>query len=312
MRFYRRSKKGAYHCAMKLEKGGRLFRFSTRETDLIKAQMKALDLVKELKNKDKVEKISALPIWKEDLLKFKRSRPDLDLKVICDEYVKGFSLEDYQEFKDRIIERFNSNSTINKKLLVFQQFIKYIIENLGRKYALPCKFKLLKIEQSSHYIYKNEQLDEILDHFKSRGDILMHDLILILRYTGMRLNEALTLESNNLQNGFIHLYKTKNNRSRAIPVSTMIRDLLPNFVENVSELGSVSCVSKRYSRAKKELDLPNEANLHAFRHTFAQNMVDSGQPIDVVSKLLGHSSLNVTLIYAKTTDERLVKAIESI
>ena len=128
----------------------------------------------------------------------------------------------------------------------------------------------------------------------------------------MRLNEALTLESNNIQNGFIHLYKTKNNRSRAIPVSTMIHDLLPNFVDKVSELGSVSCVSKRFSRAKKEMGLPKEANLHSLRHSFAQNLVDSGQPIDVVSKLLGHSSLNVTLIYAKTTDNRLVNAIESI
>ena len=307
MRIYRRSKTGPFHCAIKID--GKLERFSTGETQKQEAQLKALEIIQGFAQRKKKPKEIE---WHSDLEKFRRARPDLSAHLdLIREHLTGFNKIDYERYREKIIADNRSNSTINKKLLSLQMFVKYLIENLGRTYPTSLKFKLLKQAQSKHYIYKDEQIDRIRAHFKDRGELLMADLILVLRYTGMRLSELLTLKQNNVTNEFIHLYQTKSGKSRAIPISEKIKDLLTE-VETYGKLGSASCVSKKFNRIKEAIGLPDEANLHSLRHSFAQTLVDSGTPIEVVSKLLGHSTINVTLIYAKSTDVRMKQAIESI
>ena len=53
-------------------------------------------------------------------------------------------------------------------------------------------------------------------------------------------------------------------------------------------------------------DLSEKANLdkkltpHVLRHTTATTGLSHGMPIDEIQKMLGHESVNTTLIYAKT------------
>lgn len=51
---------------------------------------------------------------------------------------------------------------------------------------------------------------------------------------------------------------------------------------------------------------------HCARHTFATLQLTLGTDIVVVSKLLGHSNINTTMIYAKIIDERKVEAMNKI
>ncbi|MDR1345296.1 MAG: tyrosine-type recombinase/integrase, partial [Bacteroidales bacterium] len=49
---------------------------------------------------------------------------------------------------------------------------------------------------------------------------------------------------------------------------------------------------------------------HVARHTFATLSLQLGIPIEVVSRLLGHTSLKTTLIYAKVVDEVKVREMK--
>lgn len=51
---------------------------------------------------------------------------------------------------------------------------------------------------------------------------------------------------------------------------------------------------------------------HTFRHSFATILLNEGQPIDVVSKLLGHNNIQTTLIYAKRNAQTLRAAGMSV
>jgi len=43
-------------------------------------------------------------------------------------------------------------------------------------------------------------------------------------------------------------------------------------------------------------------SLHSLRHTFATNMLNAGLRLEVLQKLLGHLSIEITLRYAKIAD----------
>ena len=49
-----------------------------------------------------------------------------------------------------------------------------------------------------------------------------------------------------------------------------------------------------FARIQKKLDIPHRT-VHAIRHTFATRALESGVHIKVVSELLGHASIQITL-----------------
>ena len=57
--------------------------------------------------------------------------------------------------------------------------------------------------------------------------------------------------------------------------------------------------------------ITKHVTFHAGRHTFAVNQLDRGVDIYALSRLLGHSELRTTEIYADTLDRRRVDAMRS-
>lgn len=52
--------------------------------------------------------------------------------------------------------------------------------------------------------------------------------------------------------------------------------------------------------------------LHCFRHSYATLQLAGGTDIYTVSKMLGHTNVRTTQVYAKVVDEKKEKATETI
>ena len=63
----------------------------------------------------------------------------------------------------------------------------------------------------------------------------------------------------------------------------------------------------------KEVNIHKELSFHAARHTFATTVtLANGVPIETVSKLLGHTKLSTTQIYARVIDSKISSDIQRL
>ena len=66
-----------------------------------------------------------------------------------------------------------------------------------------------------------------------------------------------------------------------------------------------------WDRVRAETGI-EDVRLHDLRHTMASHAVMSGIPVPVVSRLLGHSNVQMTLRYAHLADKDIEAAAERI
>jgi len=73
-----------------------------------------------------------------------------------------------------------------------------------------------------------------------------------------------------------------------------------------------SWISKPLERWIKASGITKHITFHCFRHTFATLQLSNGTDLYTVSKMLGHTNVRTTQIYAKVVDEKKEKAADAI
>lgn len=132
--------------------------------------------------------------------------------------------------------------------------------------------------------------------------------------TGMRRGEILALEWNNvdLVNDNITLLKTKSNKKREIPI---LPELKAMFIQLKTKTdGKVFEISKdafigSWKRTLAKLKIP-DFKFHDLRHSYSSYFVMNGGDIQILQKLLGHSSLSLTQRYAHLSPEHIKKGAQ--
>jgi integrase len=128
-------------------------------------------------------------------------------------------------------------------------------------------------------------------------------MILLLRYSGLRIRDAATLQRERLQNGKLLLYMQKTGVPVFVPLPPFVMRALedaPNMHPRYcfwSGNGLPKTAVADWQRSLRRLfDLAgvNGGHAHRFRDTFAVELLLAGVPIDQVSVLLGHSSVKIT------------------
>lgn len=156
---------------------------------------------------------------------------------------------------------------------------------------------------------------------------LWHDVALLAINTGMRAGEIFKLHpcDFDIKNKRLSILRTKNLKNRSIPLNKVAFRCLqsqkldgPYIFTNRNESQLVE-VSKIFRKCvedcgfnKRGIDRLNRVSFHTLRHTFASWLVQEGTPLLVVSELLGHSDIRITMRYAHLAPQQGVKAVELI
>jgi integrase len=182
------------------------------------------------------------------------------------------------------------------------------------------KRKRLKVDKRGvvRYLSADEESRLLKALETKKGHIAL--LVPLLLNTGARPAEAFSLTWDNvdLEDRLLTLQAafTKTSQTRFIPINDKLLKVLDAqesktgflFPSNMTDSHIVS-IDKGWKYLKKDAKIEN-FRLYDCRHTFASKLVMRGIDLYTVSELLGHSSVEMTKIYAHLSPEHLQSAVD--
>ena len=114
----------------------------------------------------------------------------------------------------------------------------------------------------------------------------------------------------------LHFTQQKTKGVEYMPISQQALELCgePRQSEQLvfEDLPDPAWISKPLKRWIDAANIKKKISFHCFRHTYATLQLSSGTDIYTVSKMLGHTNVKTTQIYAKVVDEKKNKAAQAI
>jgi integrase len=215
---------------------------------------------------------------------------------------------------------------------------RYIIENpaigLGK----------IKVVQIPTDYFPRDEFQRILDATNLYGDprggfipigdlrTRLRTMTLLMRWSGLRIRDAITLECHRLQGDSLLLYQAKTGTPVYVPLPPYVVEALDNvppgpkpnpryffWSGNGDPKSAVANWQRSYRRLFELADIRRldgerkRCHPHMFRDTFAVEMLLAGVPIDQVSLLLGHASVKIAeKSYAPFVKARQIQLQESV
>ena len=241
-------------------------------------------------------------------------------------YVSAIGPLDIAEFKRYLLTRGQKPMTINRALASISTFYAWAIDE-GLVNQNPASgVKPVKQEKlAPKSLDRREQLAlmRAVQRSKKARDITLVTLFL---HTGIRVSEACSLTIDDVvireRSGWLTVLG-KGSKVRNVPLNATVRAALTAWLEVRGEIRGPLLTSQKGGgltpRAIEHLvsKYAGEAQLegvtpHSLRHTFCKSLIDSGESIDRVAVLAGHSNLNTTSRYTRPSDRDLQNSVERL
>ena len=167
----------------------------------------------------------------------------------------------------------------------------------------------MKTDQTELQFLSLDDVKKLLSECQKSTNTHCYPVALLCLATGARWDEAESLPRHAVYGGKVHYHKTKNGQSRSVPISPDVQKVL---LEHGLPSGRLfmSCRSAfRSAYERCGFDTPRQLT-HILRHTFASHFMMAGGDILTLQRILGHSSIQVTMRYAHLSPSHLQAAVQ--
>jgi len=251
-----------------------------------------------------------------NFIKKKYRVSDMAVKSINDMFIRDFEV--YLLTQERV-----SHNTMAK----FMQFFKRIIilaRNNGLIVHDPFanyKIQLKKVDRG--YLTEQEMNKIIQKKFPTKRLEQVRDIFIFSCFTGLAYIDVKELTKNHIRISFdgniwimTKRHKTKVNVN--VPLMDIPKKILAKYEGELPDDKILPVLSNQKMNAYlKEIGdvcgITKNLTFHLARHTFATTVtLAKGIPIETVSKMLGHTNIQTTQIYARITNEKISKDMRGL
>ena len=243
----------------------------------------------------------------------------LELKQITEvEDVKAHHIRDFMKQKQ---DSGNTACYVNDILKACKTWFNYLVEEdyIEARRNPAAKVKYLKQPKTIIETFSTQEVKELI-HYYSGCDYLEvrnRTIITLLFDTGMRCNEMIMMEPEDIKKDYIVVKHGKGNKERVVPKSPMLSKQLvrylyvrENYFEGKSNKKNLflsktgkpltdEAVARMLKKAAFEVGVSPEVRVspHTCRHTFAQMQLRNGLDLYSLSRLMGHVNVMITQRY---------------
>jgi site-specific recombinase XerD len=199
-----------------------------------------------------------------------------------------------------------------RAFLTFCQASEWITRNPAKAVKLP------KVDRPQVKPFTEEEVERLTnacDEFRGDGSRL-RVMILLLRSTGLRIADAVSLERDRVRDGRLFLYTSKTGTPVWCPLPAHVAaglEALPGekyfFWSGNGALKSALEGWRQRLVALADLADVKGAHFHRFRHTFSVSLLQRGVPVETVATVLGNTPAIVSRHYSAFVESRQ-KALE--
>jgi integrase len=185
----------------------------------------------------------------------------------------------------------------------------------------------LRLEKTERQFLTERELQLIEETtFKTPSTQRIKDLFIFACYTGLSFIDVSELKVDHLVKGmdgndWLYTKRTKTDEPLKIPLLPKAMEIIDKYKSNASllENGRLLPIYSNQMINRTLRDIANACGIrkkvtfHVARHTFATAItLSNGVPIETVSKLLGHTKLSTTQIYARVVEKKVGEDMQNL
>ena len=250
----------------------------------------------------------------ESFIQHKYNKKDISFNQLKPQFIEDF--EYYLK-----VEKNQRQITINKSIQRFRKPIKVAVAE-GSLDKDP--FVLYKSKRvNNEVIFLTEDELKLMENYQFAQYRLqvVKDMFIFCCYTGLAYIEMANLKENHIQKGFdgnlwIKMTRQKTSKSISIPLLPQAQAIIDKYKQDIQLLPVIS--NQKFNSYLKEIALiigvEKRLTHHVARKTFASTvLLFNDVPIEIVSKLLGHSSITITeQSYGKIVQKKVSEQMQKL
>lgn len=177
----------------------------------------------------------------------------------------------------------------------------------------------IKIPESKREYLTQSEVQSLIDTQCINENI--KNAFLFSCFCGLRISDIRALKWGDIEtDGETHRVKTvmqKTKRANYLPLSKTALEWVPKRgnlkdTDSVFKLPNGSYINTVLKSWAFNAGISKNVSFHVARHTFATLMITMGNELYTVCKLLGHTNVKTTEIYAKIIDQKKVDAVNTL